>query len=78
MKRRKTHHFRDCTAVPTSEECGLRLTPIRATTCWACKGRILEPIRAADWSKLDPATLRVLEQWRGCPLAPLATQLPRF
>jgi hypothetical protein len=54
MKReRKVHLFTDCLGLHYNRrEDGIFTSDIKETTCGHCKGRLLEHIRALDWSNL--------------------------
>jgi hypothetical protein len=69
MAQLKTHWFDDCTAIPVEKVNGAwvrKLPPGRMVgslyevTCGACKGRIVERIRAADWSTATDAEIKFL------------------
>lgn len=78
MIKRKNHFFKDCDAnivfgTFSLEKGDYEHGPTVAlpyTTCGRCKGRVLEAIREADWSKLDFDTSMVLLRWAEKPNLP--------
>jgi hypothetical protein len=62
--KRKVHYFKDCTGLQYSYRNDAAYTAaLNSITCGQCKGRILERVRAADWSKIHPGVLFILKAY---------------